>query len=152
MKRMPTRRNLGKGFIVALALALLTLPMGSAWAIKLGDILKVGGWAYILKNNAKDIDKGLNAVVGRKNLKSTIWVTKVVPIVSVGQGGFIGAVQIAGPKAKVAVTKAALQLEASLLGNDIRARIFIPVNSANPADKFQRVEGVGITALLDLRL
>ena len=152
MNGQQSRLSLRKVCVVALALALLTLPMGSAWAIKLGDILEVGGWAFILKNNADDIDKGLNAVVGRKNLQSADWVTKVVPIVSIGQGGFIGAVQVAGPKDKIATTKAALQLEASLLGNDIRARIFIPVNSANPAKKFQRVEGVGTTALLDLRL
>ena len=145
------RRTLRRGLALTLALALVLLPMGSAWALKIGDILKVGGWALFLKNNADDIDKGLNAVVGRQNLKSANWVTKVVPVVSIGQGGFIGAVQVAGPKDKVAETKAALELNTSLLGDDIKARIFIPINSTK-LDKFQRVEGVGTVSLLEMRL
>ena len=149
MNRTHPRSLFWRGLALGVALALV--PVGAASAIKLGDILKVGGWALILKNNADDIYKGLNAVVGRKNLQSSNWVTKVVPIVSIGQGGFIGAVQVAGPKDKIAETKAALELNTSLLGDDIKARIFIPINSTK-LDKFQRVEGVGTTALLEMRL
>ncbi len=152
MTTLNRMRSARKAAVLALAVALMLLPLGSAWAIKIGDILKVGGWVYIMKNHADELDKGLNSAVGRKNLQSANWVTKVVPIVSIGQGGFIGAVQVAGPKDKIATTKAALQLETSLLGNDIRARIFIPIDSTNPADRVRRVEGVGTTALLDLRL
>lgn len=152
MNRLNARRNVAKVFVVGLALAAAVIPMRPAAAINLGDILKVGGWVYIMRNHADELDDGINAVVGRRNLRSTAWVTKVVPIVSVGQGGFIGAVQVAGPRSRIAQTKAALQLESRMLNSSVRARIFVPIDSTNPANRIRRVEGVGITTLLDLRL
>ena len=150
MKRSRFHAPFVAGLLVGLVVALV--PATALASIRLGDILKVGGWVYILKNHADEIDDGINKVVGRHDLDSEGMATKVVPIVSVGQGGFIGAAQVSGPTAKVNATKAALQIEAALFGRDIRARILIPIDATNPLARFKRVDGVGTTALLDLRL
>ena len=51
-----------------------------------------------------------------KNGVGTDYATKVVPIVSVGTGKYIGAVQVIGPSAQVEKVKAVAQLEGEFNG------------------------------------
>ena len=76
--------------------------------------------------------------------------TKVVPIISIGTGKQIGAVQVTGSQALVNKTEAVLQVEGSLLGS-VRVRALIPSDSVNPL-KFNRVQGVGVSALVDISI
>jgi len=77
--------------------------------------------------------------------------TKVVPIVSLGSGTRIGAVQVAGPKGTVDQCKAVAQLEVTFMGR-IRVKILIPIDALNPLQRFRRVQGVGVSAIIDYKL
>ena len=77
--------------------------------------------------------------------------TKVVPIISLGNGTRVGAAQVGGNlRRAVDQTKAVAQLETTFQG--IRATILIPVDSINPVRQFRRVQGVGVTAIIDARI
>ncbi|MFQ3548188.1 MAG: hypothetical protein SNJ70_00370 [Armatimonadota bacterium] len=120
-------------------------------AIRLGDVIKVGGIAIIVKQFGPQIDDFINKITGQKNL-GTKYDTKVVPIMSLGDGGYVGAAQVAGPKAEVEKTKAVLQLEdRKVFGSPLRIRALIPVD-AESISNVKRVDGVGVSALIDLRI
>jgi len=77
--------------------------------------------------------------------------TKVVPIVSLGDGLRIGAAQVGGTSQRaVQETQAVAQLELTFQG--VRARVLIPIDSLNPLQQFRRVQGVGVTAIIDVGL
>ncbi|MCD8392236.1 MAG: hypothetical protein LUB57_03285, partial [Cloacibacillus porcorum] len=77
--------------------------------------------------------------------------TKVVPIVWIGDGTRIGAAQV-GATTKDAIdnTKAVAQIEGEF--SSIRATALIPIDSLNPIQRFRRVKGVGVTAIINVRL
>ena len=75
----------------------------------------------------------------------------MVPIVSIGTGTRIGAAQVGGvTKAAVDRTKAVGQLEGEF--SRVRAKALIPIDSENPLKQFKRVQGVGVTAIIDVKL
>ena len=132
------------------ALSLAAVPT-SATALDLGDILKKGalivGGGALVKALAEPLDDFINTVTFNRNAKFQGY-TKVVPIVSIGDGTHIGAAQVGGQaKSAVERTQAAAQLEAEFKG--VRIRILIPIDSVNPIEKFNRVQGVGVTAMID---
>ena len=131
------------------ALSLAAVPT-SATALDLGDILKKGalivGGGALVKALAEPLDF-INTVTFNRNAKFQGY-TKVVPIVSIGDGTHIGAAQVGGQvKSAVERTQAAAQLEAEFKG--VRVRILIPIDSINPIERFNRVQGVGVTAMID---
>ena len=132
------------------ALSLAAVPT-SATALDLGDILKKGalivGGGALVKALAEPLDDFINTVTFNRNAKFQGY-TKVVPIVSIGDGTHIGAAQVGGQaKSAVERTQAAAQLEAEFKG--VRVRILIPSDSINPIERFNRVQGVGVTAMID---
>ena len=132
------------------ALSLTALPT-SAVALDLGDILKKGalivGGGALVKALAEPLNDFINTVTFNRNAKFQGY-TKVVPIVSIGDGTHIGAAQVGGQaKSAVERTQAAAQLEAEFKG--VRVRILIPIDSINPIERFNRVQGVGVTAMID---
>ena len=81
----------------------------------------------------------------------TDYATKVVPILSVGGSGYIGAAQVVGPAEQIAKVEAVGQLEFSVNDQLFRIKGLIPMDSKNPTS-FSRVQGVGVSAVIDLRL
>lgn len=73
--------------------------------------------------------------------------TKVVPIVTAGREGHVGACQVTGTKELLDTVSAVVMLESDYHGN-IRIKAMIPSNSKNPF-KFNRVHGVGVSAIID---
>jgi hypothetical protein len=99
---------------------------------------------------AKQIDDFINTVTLNRGAKFDGY-TKVVPILSLGNGTRIGAAQIgANTKDAMERTQAVAQLEVDFSG--IRARVLIPIDSLNPVQQFRRVQGVGVTAIIDVKL
>ena len=147
MKRM-------KAFVVTLAfLTFLTCP-APAGAFDLKDILKGGaliiGGGAVVKAIAKPVDDFINTVTLNRGAKFQGY-TKVVPIVSMGSGTHIGAAQVGGTSmASVEETQAVAQLEVSFQG--IRVKVLIPVDSVNPLQQFRRVQGIGVTAIIDVKI
>lgn len=111
-------------------------------------VLKGGVIGYVVDATAEPLNKGINAVTAKYGVSSTD-ATKVVPIISVGDGSRAGAAQVSGPQYKVDQVKAALIIEQTILG--VRAKILIPVDRVDYKN-VNRVQGVGVSASLDVKL
>jgi hypothetical protein len=115
----------------------------------LGDVVGVVAGGYAISAIAGPLNDFINTITFNKGVKAE-GSTAVVPIVSIGQGTHIGAAQITGPSAAVNNTKAVAQIEASY--RSMRVRILVPVDSSNPVQRFRRVQGVGVSAIIDVNL
>lgn len=123
-------------------------------AVKLGDkfknVLKGASILALTSVLSEQLNDAINAVTLNKGIPSEA-ATKVVPIISVGSGTRAGAAQVSGPKDLVEKTEAVVQLDTKLNFKNLNVQVFIPSDTTNPL-KFNRVEGVGVSALIDLRL
>lgn len=144
---MNTRvRNL---FLVAAVLVSLTAMV--SYGSFIGDAVKVGGVAFVVDRFGGQINSFVNKLTANKNV-GTQQATKVVPIISFGGGGYIGAAQVMGTKGNVAKTKAVVQIEGNaIFGKNIRAKALVPVGSKTTS-KIKRIYGVGVSALIDIRI
>jgi hypothetical protein len=146
------------GVILSIILMTLMFTVGTIRAAKLGDLLngKVGevikGAGIVLLTDALagQINDLINTVTLNKGVPEQAD-TKVVPVISMGSGLRAGAVQVTGPKELVDQVKAVVQIETKLSLKNLDVEIFVPSDSINPL-KFNRVEGVGVSAMIDLRL
>lgn len=141
----------GKRKLIILSLiCLLSLPFfpAATHAINIGDIFKVGGVGFVVDRIAGPLNSFINSLMA-KNKVGTNYATKVVPIISVGSKGHIGAAQVTGDQDLVDKTEAVLQLEGDF--NSLRVKGLIPIDSKNPVN-FSRVQGVGISAIIDVRI
>lgn len=116
----------------------------------LGSVLKVGGIGYLVDRYAGELNDFINTLTA-KNGVSTEYATKVVPIVTLGSGTYIGAAQVAGPQELVDKCQAALQLEANFFNKVFRIKALIPIDTKNPIN-FNRVQGVGVSAQIDVKV
>lgn len=113
----------------------------------------VGGTAVFLlvDNFGKEINSFINHLLNQ-NQMDTKAATKVVPIISILDGVGVGAAQVTGDKSKVDKVKACLQIEANeTFGSPVRIRAIIPVDK-KAISNVKRVEGVGISTLIDVSL
>ena len=120
----------------------------------LGEVLKGGGIAILVSTFGKQIDQFVNTLTGNKadGLRET---TKVVPIVTVGDGTYVGAAQVTGPRNKMDEVKAVARISGDAkIGNTLRATAFIPVGTLKPSDikSISRIKGVGLSAIIDYKL
>ncbi len=136
-------------FVVALCIC-CTLFGGTATAVDLGDLLGVVGGGFLVKTIAGPINDFINTVTFNKGV-GVEESTKVVPIVSFGSGTRIGAAQVAGPDAAVGKTKAVARLNLSFQGK-VGVNVLIPIDAENPLERFRRVQGVGVSAIIDYNL
>ena len=74
----------------------------------------------------------------------------MVPIVSVGNKGYIGAVQVTGPASEIERVKAVAQVEGSF-GGVARVKGLVPIDSTNPVGA-SRIQGVGVSAIIDFKI
>jgi hypothetical protein len=132
--------------VVALAATIVTTQ-----AAFLGDILKVGGVGFVVDKFGPQINSFINKLTANKNL-GTDEATAVLPIISFGGGGYIGAVQVIGTKENVDKCKAVVQIEGNaLFGKNIRAKALVPVGSKTTSN-IKRIYGVGVSAIIDIRI
>lgn len=129
------------------------LTAGVAHADLLGSVLKGGGIGVLVKQFQRPINDAINKLTGSAG-PGQDEATKVVPIVSIGQGGFVGAVQVAGPQAQVNRVQAVGQVEGSIIGGQFRLKALIPIDTQKPSDlkSIRRVKGVGVSAIVDVKI
>jgi len=138
--------------LLILGLVFFTAPFASALSI--GDILKdaaiiVGGGAVVTAL-APQLNDFINTLTFNKNAKYDGY-TKVVPIVSFGNGTKIGAAQVGSQvKSELDKVKAVGRLEGEF--NRIGLAAFVPIDSLNPLQSFKRVHGAGVTAIIDVKI
>ena len=97
----------------------------------------------------------LNGFINKLTLNKGVGVedqTKVVPIISLGQSGYVGAAQISGPALQVEKVKAVVQLEGVFSGKTFRVKALAPVESKEITKDIKRVSGVGVSAIIDVKL
>ena len=143
----------GKKQLVAavLAGALVTgIAMPATQAFSLGDVLKVGGIGFLVDRFAGPLNSLINTLTF-KNKAGNDYATKVVPVLTFGSGGYVGAVQVTGSQELVDRTQAVLQLESDFNGGQFRVKALVPISSKNPVN-FSRVQGVGVSATIDVRI
>lgn len=147
--------NMKRTVICGLAAAMIGAgALTSVSAFNLGSILggvvKVGGIGVIVDKFSDQLNSGINSIMMKEGA-GTNYATKVVPIVSIGNSGYIGAAQVIGDADQVAKVEAVGQLEISWNDKLFRIKGLIPMDSKNPAS-FSRVQGVGVSAVIDVRI
>ncbi len=146
---VPRRRARWVGLGLASALALGAYP--TARALDFGSAIKLFGVGFAVKQFGGQINSFLNTILAQKGA-ATKDATKVVPIISIGKGGYIGAAQVMGPEATLSTVKAVGQGELGFGGSTFRLKALIPINTTNPTKGMKRVSGVGVSAIIDLKL
>jgi hypothetical protein len=76
---------------------------------------------------------------------------KIVPIVSLGSGKRIGGALVNGPETAVRQVQAVVQIEARLLSY-FQVQLYVPISTQVPGRTLDRVQGVAVTAVGDLKL
>ncbi len=113
-------------------------------------LLKAGGIAFVVDRLGPEMDRAVNRLTNTKPNRS--FATKVVPIISVGTGASVGAAQVMGKPDLVKRVQAVAQIESNFAGRQVRIRALVPISTRNPGKRLERVEGVGLSGLLDIRL
>jgi hypothetical protein len=136
---------------VLLMAALLSLGLvaSAGWGLGLGDILKVGGIAWLVSQYGDQIDKFIGSALNERQAQIN-GATKVVPILSVGQGGYIGAAQVVGNPQNVKDVKAVFQLEGQV--GSFRPNIMVPTVTDKVSGNPERAKGVGVSAVIQFRI
>ncbi len=132
-----------------LTLGLLTLAAMGAGA-QFDSILKGGGVAFAVSRFGPEINKAINGVTKTPN-DDPVFATKVVPVISVGDGKEAGAVQVMGPREAVGKVQAVAQFETKFQPLGMRLRGLVPMDSKD-IKNVRRVPGVGISGLLDVKI
>ena len=116
----------------------------------LGGVVKVGGIGFLVNKYGDSVNSAINSLMMKEGA-GTNYATKVVPIVSIGDSGYIGAAQVIGDANQVAKVKAVGQLEIGWNDKLFRIKGLVPMDSMDPT-AFSRVQGVGVSAVIDVRI
>jgi hypothetical protein len=137
--------------LVVCMATLVALPVADA--INLGSIVKIAGIGLLVDQFGPQLNSFINTLMAQHNATPE-FATKVVPILTVGvlgNSGYIGAAQVMGPQNLVDRVQAVVQVESGFNGNMFRVKGLIPIDSKVPVN-FSRVSGVGVSAMIDVRI
>jgi hypothetical protein len=141
----------GRRMAAVILAVMLVSAISASYGGIIGDVVKVGGVGFVVDKFGKQINGFVNKLTMNKNL-GTQETTAVVPIISLGGGGYIGAAQVIGSKQNVDKCKAVVQIEGNaLFGKNIRAKALVPVGSKTTSN-IKRIYGVGVSAIIDIRI
>lgn len=115
-----------------------------------GQVVKGAAVGLAVKQYGKQLNSFINTVTLKKGVPQRL-ATRVVPILSVGERGYIGGAQVTGPKSLVNKVQAVWQYEDDFQKSEYRVKALVPSSSLNPL-KIQRVPKVGLSALIDVSL
>lgn len=134
--------------VFAVGVLAASMPVG---AIDLGGVLKGAGIVLLVDKFSGDLNNFINKLTANNGVGVEDR-TKVVPIISIGQGGYVGAAQVSGPTHLVDKVKAVAMLEANMSGKTFRVKALVPVETRDVTKNIKRVTGVGVSAIIDVRL
>jgi hypothetical protein len=134
---------------ILISLLVMTSGLTAARALGLGDILKVGGIAALVDYYRKPINNTINKALGERRAEAR-GATKVVAILSVGGGGYVGAAQVVGVPSAVDKTQAVVQIEVP--AGSFRATGYVPVSRKTVGGNPTRMKGVGVSAVVEFRI
>jgi len=137
------------GIVAVVGLALLAVSAGAVLGLGLTDIVKVGGIAYLVDRYDSEIDTFITSGLGEREAAAQ-GATKVVPIISLGGGGYIGAAQVVGNPEQVKRVKVVVQVEGKF--GSFGAKVLIPTTTSTPSGTPDRVKGVGVSAVVEFQI
>ena len=146
----------GRMVIAVLAAAAVLAASGAVWAQDVGTIVKTLGIGVAVKMFAPQLNTFINNLLQARDVQ-TNQTTKVVPILSLSIGigtpsrATIGAAQVAGSRAAVEKVQAVASLDGNF-SNVFQVKALVPVDSLEPWKQLRRVPGVGVSAIIDLRI
>jgi len=142
---------MGRKATVVVAITAIFAVLAPAGAITLGTkVLRGAAIGYAVKQSAGPLDKFINKVTLQRGMPSNLG-TKVVPILSVGEKGYVGGAQVSGPANLVKGVRAVFQYEQNFSGANYRLKVLVPSSSINPL-QLKRVPKVGISAVIDVAI
>jgi len=142
-------RNRTLALLSVVCLLATALLAANAWAIDLGDLLKVGGIAWLVDRYDGELDTFITSALGERQAAAK-GATKVVPILSLGSGGYIGAAQVVGNPDNVKQVKAVIQLEGRI--GSFRPRVLVPTTTDRASGTPDRAKGVGVSAVIEFSI
>jgi|WetSurMetagenome_2_1015567.scaffolds.fasta_scaffold1239903_1 hypothetical protein len=131
------------------ALLLVAFTFSAARALNFGDILKVGGVGLLVDTYRKPINNFINKTLGERGAQA-MGATKVVAILSVGSGGYIGAAQVVGVPEAIDKTQAVVQIELTV--GSFLATGYVPVSTKGVGGGPKRLKGVGVSAVVEFKI
>lgn len=137
-----------KTWIIVASLMALT----AIGVTQIKELIKIVGIGAAVKQFGPQINGAINKLANHKD--TTTRATKVVPIISAGIDSrkAIGAAQVMGPKSLVDKVQAVAQIEQDLFGREVKIRAMIPIESKDIVKDIRKVDGVGISGIVDLKL
>lgn len=128
------------------------LALSAIGATQIKQLIKVIGVGAAVKQFGPQINSAINKLA--QHTDTTTRTTKVVPIISGGINSrqAVGAAQVMGPKSLVDKVQAVAQLEQDLFGREVKIRAMIPIESKEIVKDIRKVDGVGISGIVDLKL
>lgn len=142
--------------IAVLAAAAVLAASGAVWAQDIGSIVKTLGIGVAVRMYGPQLNTFINNLLQARAVE-TRQTTKVVPILSLSIGigtpsrATIGAAQVAGSQAAVEKVQAVASLDGNF-SNVFQIKALVPVDSLEPWKQLRRVYGVGVSAIIDLRI
>lgn len=147
------------GRLIALVLVVALIVGGFTAQVRGQDIfgiIKTLGIGYAVRTFGPQINSFINDLLQNRGV-AVREQTKVVPILSIAigignpSGAYIGAAQVSGPRAAVERVEAVALLEADFQ-RAFRIKAYVPVDNLQPWQAFRRVPGVGVSAIVDIRI
>ncbi len=149
--------RLTRSVALALVTALLVGTLaGAVYAQDVISIIKTLGIGYAVRTFAPQINNFINDLLQNRGAAVRAQ-TKVVPILSIAigvsspGGAYVGAAQVSGPAAAVNKVQAVAVIEANFQ-QAFRIKALVPVDSLEPWKALRRVPGVGVSAVIDVRI
>jgi hypothetical protein len=137
--------------LTAIVLSMTLIAPKPSSTTSLGTkVLKGAAIGYAVKQSAGGLDKFINTITLNRKVPTRLE-TKVVPVMSVGEKAYVGGAQVSGPKSLVDKVQVVWQYENNFTDNRFRLKVLVPSDSLNPL-KIDRVEKVGVSALIDVAL
>jgi hypothetical protein len=130
--------------------------VGEVYGQDVFQIIKTLGVGYAVRTFAPQINDFVNTLLQNRGV-GVREQTKVVPILSIAIGignpgaAYVGAAQISGPRAAVDRVEAVAQLEGDFSGA-FRVKALVPVDNLKPWEALRRVPGVGVSAIIEIRI
>jgi hypothetical protein len=150
---MRPTRSVALALVVALLVGTLA---GAVYAQDVFSIIKTLGIGYAVRTFAPQINNFINDLLQNRGAAVRAQ-TKVVPILSIAigvsspGGAYVGAAQVSGPAAAVNKVQAVAVIEANFQ-QAFRIKALVPVDSLEPWKALRRVPGVGVSAVIDVRI
>ena len=95
------------------------------------------------------LDRFITSALGEREAAAQ-GATKVVPILSLGGGGHVGAAQVVGNPENVKQVKAVIQVEGRI--GSFRPRILVPTTTDKVSGSPDRAKGVGVSAVIEFKI